>query len=36
MRFFDVLDARYDHIAQIDLPSHPGAKDNLHHYRPLY
>jgi hypothetical protein len=35
MRFFDVLDARYEHITQIDLPSHPGAKDDLHHYRPL-
>ncbi|GAA0289825.1 MULTISPECIES: hypothetical protein [Halarchaeum] len=35
MRFFDVLDARYEHVTQIDLPSHPGAKDNLHHYRPL-
>jgi hypothetical protein len=33
MRFFDVLDARYEHVTQIGLPSHPGAKDNLHHYR---
>mgnify|MGYP000088425411 CR=1 FL=1 len=35
MRFFDVLTARYEHVAQIDLPSHPGATDDLHHYRPL-
>jgi hypothetical protein len=35
MRFFDALDARYEHVTQIDLPSHPGAKDDLHQYRPL-
>jgi len=34
MQFFDVLNARYEHITQLNLPSHPGAKDDLHHYRP--
>ncbi|MFD1571248.1 hypothetical protein [Halorubrum laminariae] len=34
IQFFDVLDARYEHVTQIDLPSHPGAKDDLHHYQP--
>lgn len=28
MRFFDVHNARYEHVTQIDLPSHPGAKDD--------
>jgi hypothetical protein len=35
MRFFDVLEARYEQATRLSLPSHPGAKDELYHFRPI-
>lgn len=34
MRFFDTLEARYEQVDRLSLPSHPGAKDDLYHFRP--
>lgn len=34
MRFFDVLESNYTHVETVEIPSHPGCKDNLHYFQP--